>query len=79
MQLHSLAFNDGGSIPKKYTCDASDVSPPLTWSAMPEGAKSLTLTCEDLDGDEGSRIHWLLFNLPPDMREAWLRHWRFPG
>lgn len=69
MQLRSLAFNDGGVLPKKYTCDGSDISPPLTWSAVPERTKSLALICDDPDASQDPQVHWLLYNLPPDMAE----------
>ncbi len=62
--LHSSAFANGGSIPRMYTCDGKDESPPLRWQGMPEGTKSLVIICEDLDARGGKWTHWLVFNLP---------------
>lgn len=69
MELKSTAFTQGGDIPKKYTCDGADVSPPLNWTEPPEGTKSLALICEDPDAPVGTWVHWVLFNLPPNARE----------
>jgi phosphatidylethanolamine-binding protein (PEBP) family uncharacterized protein len=45
--ITSSAFTEGAMIPRKYTCDAEDISPDLKWSGVPQGAKSLTLICKD--------------------------------
>lgn len=68
-KLTSPAFEDEGMIPKKYTCDAEDISPPLTWESVPEGTKSLAIICDDPDAPMGTWVHWVLFNLPPDTKE----------
>jgi phosphatidylethanolamine-binding protein (PEBP) family uncharacterized protein len=48
--LASPAIPPGGKIPSQYTCDgAADISPPLKWSGMPDGIKSLVLVVEDPD------------------------------
>ncbi len=65
MKLSSSAFAEGGMIPKQYTCDGADISPPLTWSDVPAGAKSLALICDDPDAPVGAWVHWVAFNLPP--------------
>ncbi len=64
MKLNSAAFAEGGMIPKKYTCDGDDVSPPLTWIDVPAGAKSLALIGDDPDAPVGTWVHWVVFNLP---------------
>jgi len=69
LRLQSPAFVDGGSIPKVYTCDGRDVSPPLSWAGVPEAARSLALICEDPDAPMGTFTHWVLFDLPPDVTE----------
>jgi Raf kinase inhibitor-like YbhB/YbcL family protein len=69
IKVKSTAFEEGGKIPKQYTCDSSDVSPPLAWSAIPEGTKSIALICDDPDAPMGTWVHWVLFNLPPDVKE----------
>jgi len=65
----SPAFEDGGMIPAKYTCDAEDVSPPLNIEGVPDGAQSLALISDDPDAPTGTWVHWVLYNLPPDTRE----------
>jgi Raf kinase inhibitor-like YbhB/YbcL family protein len=65
LQIKSGAFDQGALIPKKYTCDGEDISPPLMWSAVPPGAQSLVLIMDDPDAPVGNWDHWILFNLPP--------------
>jgi Raf kinase inhibitor-like YbhB/YbcL family protein len=67
--VKSPAFREGDPIPAKYTADGDNVSPPLTWSGVPREAKSLVLLCEDPDAPRGTWTHWVLFNLPPQLRE----------
>jgi len=68
MQITSTAFKEGETIPVKYTCDSVDVSPPLEISGVPEGAKSLALICDDPDAPVGTWVHWVVFNIPPDVK-----------
>ncbi len=68
IRLTSPAFAEGERIPRKYTCDGEDVSPPLTWDNVPEGTKSFALICDDPDAPMGTWVHWVLFNLPPETR-----------
>ncbi len=63
--LTSTAFKEGEMIPKKYTCDGPDISPPLEWHEVPAGAKSLALIVEDPDAPMGIWVHWVIFNIPP--------------
>jgi Raf kinase inhibitor-like YbhB/YbcL family protein len=67
--VKSPAFEEGQRIGVKYTGDGEDVSPPLTWSGVPHGTRSLVLLCEDPDAPRGTWSHWVLFNLPPDLRQ----------
>jgi Raf kinase inhibitor-like YbhB/YbcL family protein len=69
MTLTSKAFRDGEVIPKQHTADGADLSPPLAWTGIPEGAKSLALICDDPDAPTGTWVHWVLWNLPPETRE----------
>lgn len=69
IKIKSTAFEEGGMIPKKYTCDGRDVSPPLAWNSVPEGTKSLALICDDPDAVMRTWVHWVLFNIPADTRE----------
>jgi Raf kinase inhibitor-like YbhB/YbcL family protein len=66
IQLESPAFEEGGTIPRKYTCDGEDISPPLAWSAVPEAARSLVLICDDPDAPMGTWTHWVVFDLPAE-------------
>ncbi|MBI5875750.1 MAG: YbhB/YbcL family Raf kinase inhibitor-like protein [Deltaproteobacteria bacterium] len=66
MQIKSPAFEDNGMIPKKYTCDGVDVSPPLSWSKPPAGAKSIAVICDDPDAPMGTWVHWVLYGLSPE-------------
>ena len=65
MNLTSSAFQNGGMIPGKYTCDGVNVSPPLEWDAVPEGTKSLALICDDPDAPMGTWVHWVYYDMPP--------------
>jgi Raf kinase inhibitor-like YbhB/YbcL family protein len=69
--LTSPAFTAGGNIPHRHTCDGDDVSPPLSWSGIPAGAKSLALIVDDPDAPDPAKpqrvwVHWVLYNIPPD-------------
>jgi Raf kinase inhibitor-like YbhB/YbcL family protein len=64
MKLTSSAFSDGAMIPVRYTCTGDDFSPPLAWSDIPLGAKSLALIADDPDAPVGTWVHWVAFNLP---------------
>ncbi|MEW6331093.1 MAG: YbhB/YbcL family Raf kinase inhibitor-like protein [Pseudomonadota bacterium] len=70
LSLTSTAFRHQGEIPSRYTCDGDDVSPPLAWSGVPAGAKSLVLIVDDPDAPDPKApkmtwVHWLLYNIPP--------------
>jgi Raf kinase inhibitor-like YbhB/YbcL family protein len=64
MKLISPAFDEGGIIPEKYTCDGADLSPPLKWDSLPEGTKSLALICDDPDAPMGTWVHWVYYDIP---------------
>jgi Raf kinase inhibitor-like YbhB/YbcL family protein len=68
MQLTSTAFQEGATIPKPYTGDGKDVSPPLQWSGAPTGTKSFALIGDDPDAPRGTWVHWVLFNVPADVQ-----------
>jgi Raf kinase inhibitor-like YbhB/YbcL family protein len=63
--LASPVFSPGGAIPSEYTCDGADISPPLNWSAVPEGTQSLVLIVDDPDAPSGVFRHWAAFDIPP--------------
>ena len=65
----SSAFQQGGSIPAKYTCEGQDVSPPLAWSGAPGTFKSYALIVDDPDAPDPAKpqrvyVHWVLYNIP---------------
>ena len=68
--LTSSAFSPGGAIPAQFTCEGSDVSPPLEWTGPPAGTKGLVLIVDDPDAPDPKAprmtwVHWVLYNLPP--------------
>jgi len=68
--LSSSAFAHQGAIPGKYTCEGADLSPPLSWSGLPPGTKSLALIVDDPDAPDPAApkmtwVHWVIYNLPP--------------
>ena len=70
-ELTSPAFTSGGAIPRKYTCDGEDVSPPLAWSGAPAGTRSFALIVDDPDAPDPAApktvwVHWVLYDLPAD-------------
>ena len=65
MKITSSAFQEGGNIPSKFTCDGSDTSPPLQINGVPSEAKSLVLVADDPDALSGLFTHWLVWNIPP--------------
>lgn len=69
IKLTSTAFEEGGLIPSKYTCDGEDISPPVKWDVVPEGTASIAIICDDPDAPMGTWVHWVLYNLPPETRE----------
>src|SRR5262245_3661450 len=69
IELSSSAFLFGGLIPRDYTADGRDISPPLRIGDVPASTQSVALVCEDPDAPHGLFTHWVIFNLPADTRE----------
>jgi Raf kinase inhibitor-like YbhB/YbcL family protein len=65
MILTSPAFEHGGVIPARYTCDGENLSVPLTFAEIPEDAASLALIMDDPDAPMGVFVHWVIYNIPP--------------
>jgi len=69
MMLRSDALANGRAIPRRYTEDGEDLSPPLTWSGVPEGTKELALIVDDPDAPRAEPwVHWVLYKIPADVR-----------
>ena len=66
--LESPAFRDGDPIPVIHSGESLNLSPPLRWSGAPSGTGSFALLLEDPDAPTGSWVHWLLFNIPPQLK-----------
>jgi len=71
MNLLSPAFANGAEIPATHTCEGPDRSPPLAWTGIPAGARSLVLIVDDPDAPDPKApkmtwVHWVLYNLPPE-------------
>lgn len=67
----SRSFMHDRAIPARHTCDGPNVSPPLAWTGVPAGAKSLALIVDDPDAPDPAApkitwVHWVLYNIPPD-------------
>ncbi|MDJ0806139.1 MAG: YbhB/YbcL family Raf kinase inhibitor-like protein [Gammaproteobacteria bacterium] len=67
LTLSSPAFAPYSPIDSRYTCEGEDVSPPLVWSGIPDDARSLALVLDDPDAPGSGWVHWLLYNLPPQL------------
>jgi len=66
IKVKSPVFDEGEPIPTRYTCSGVDVSPPLSWTLLPENTVSIAIICEDPDAPGGLWTHWVIFNLPGD-------------
>ena len=64
MKLTSSAFAQGNPIPLEYTCDGDDISPPLTFTDVPDNTTSLALIMDDPDAPTGTWVHWIVWNIP---------------
>lgn len=72
LSITSTGFAHQGEIPRRYTCEGDDSSPPLSWSGIPTGTRSLALIVDDPDAPDPKApkitwVHWLLFNIPPSV------------
>lgn len=82
LKIESPAFREGEMIPKRFTCDGEDISPPLSWKEVPNGTRSLAIICDDPDASTGTWDHWILFNIDPSkggLPEAVSKERRLPG
>jgi len=63
MRLRSSAFADGSAIPRRFTCDGENVSPPLDWGDVPAATRSFVLLCDDPDAPGGTWHHWAAYDI----------------
>lgn len=64
LDVRSPAFSQNGAIPSEYTCDGAELSPPLSWSTVPTGTKSIAIFVDDPDAPKGKFTHWLVTGIP---------------
>jgi hypothetical protein len=70
MKITSTAFENEAQIPRKYTCEGDDASPPLAWAGIPAAARSLALVVDDPDAPDPRApkrtwVHWVAYDIPP--------------
>lgn len=70
IDIKSSAFEHGGVIPSKYTCDGANVSPPLQWGLLPPGTVTLAIISDDPDAPVGTWVHWVIYNIPSE--DLWI-------
>lgn len=64
LTVKSTAFADGAPIPERFSCKGSNTPPPLSWSGVPDGAKSVAVVVTDPDAPSGVFVHWIVVGLP---------------
>ncbi len=79
MELHlrSEAFAEGAPIPKRYTCEGDDISPPFLWGGAPAETRSYALICNDPDAPGKTFTHWGIYNIPADVSSLEEGHSKF--
>lgn len=68
IDLRSPAFAEGGVIPERFGCEGDNVSPPLSWSDVPDDTEELALVMADFDGPDGIFHHWVVVGIDADVR-----------
>jgi hypothetical protein len=82
IELKTTSFTPGGFIPRRFTCEAANVSPALAWTDPPSGTQSFALIEDDPDAPSGTFVHWLIYDLPAAYRrlpEALSPNEQMPG
>ncbi len=69
LTITSSAFVEGNAIPSRYTCEGRDINPPLAFGDVPAGTRSLALIVDDPDAPVGTWVHWVMWDIPADVRE----------
>jgi Raf kinase inhibitor-like YbhB/YbcL family protein len=68
LTVTSSAFDDGDQVPRRFTCEGQDVSPPLAWTGVPDDVRALALVVTDPDAPGGTYVHWIVLNIDPATR-----------
>lgn len=68
MKLFTDAIEKNGFIDLRYTCDMDNSSPELRWEDVPNGTQTLALICEDPDAPRGTFVHWVVYQIPGNVR-----------
>lgn len=66
IEVTSPAFRDGGTLPRRHTCEGAGLSPELSWRNVPPGAASIAVVVSDPDAPRGAFLHWLVYEIAPD-------------
>jgi len=69
IELKTTSFTPGGFIPKRFTCEAANVSPALAWTDPPLGTQSFAIIEDDPDAPSGTFVHWVVYDLPAAYRK----------
>src|SRR3972149_3618997 len=64
--ISTSAFREGETIPRQYTCDGADLSPPLKWEGIPAETKGFAIIMDDPDAPVGTFTHWVIYDIPAD-------------
>ncbi len=67
--VYTQSFEEGKTIPKRFTCDGENISPHVAWKDVPEGTESFVLVMSDPDAPVGTFFHWILYDIPANVRE----------
>ena len=70
IEIGSSAFSEGETVPVRFTCDGDNVSPPLSWSGVPEDASELRISLRDPDAPSGTFTHWLVSGIAPSSSDV---------
>lgn len=67
-KIEMTGFKNGDMLSQKYSCDGNDISPEVKWDDAPQSAKSFILIVEDPDAPHGTFVHWIIYNIKPDVK-----------
>ena len=69
LEIKSPVLAQKGYIPSNYTCDGANISPEISWSDVPDNTQSLVLICDDPDASFNTWIHWVVYNIPAEVKK----------